>query len=347
MTALLEVRAMVCEHEGQTVVENFSLELQQGTLACLLGPSGCGKTTVLRAIAGFHEIAGGEIQLNGQTVSSSTRQLAPEHRNVGLVFQDYALFPHLSVGDNIVFGLGRLTAVEKRRQADYWLDVVGLTGFRERYPHELSGGQQQRVALARALAPKPQLLLLDEPFSNLDISLRERLALDIRDILKSQGTTALFVTHDQHEAFVLGDKIAVMQEGAICQWDTPFNLYHEPANRRVADFIGQGVLLAGRMISDDAVETALGVIKGNRSYPWRNGTAVEVLLRPDDIVISTDGAFACRVTERAFKGAETLYKLELQDGQSVLSLMPSHDDFAVGQAVRIDVCAPHLIVFQA
>ena len=346
MDNLLEITDMHCRFDDTTVVEGLSLHMRPGRLACLLGSSGCGKTTALRAIAGFQPLSAGEIRLNGEVVSTPDFLLPPEKRRLGMVFQDYALFPHLCVADNIGFGLRDQSAKQRHRVADSLLELVGMEGYGKRYPHELSGGQQQRIALARALAPKPQLLLLDEPFSNLDVELRERLATDVRDILKSQGAAALFVTHDQHEAFVMGEQIGVMHEGRIRQWDTAFNLYHEPLDRFVADFIGQGRLIGGRMADDSSVNTPLGLIEGNRSYPWRDGTAVDVLLRPDDIIISPESTFHCRVMDRAFKGAETLYTLELSNGEEVLSLAPSHQDHAVGQEIGIRVNADHLIIFQ-
>ena len=201
MEYLLDINNMQCRFDDVTVVKELSLHMQPGFLACLLGPSGCGKTTALRAIAGFQPLSGGEIRLSGEVVSSKTVQVPPEKRGLGMVFQDYALFPHLTVEQNIGFGLRRESRKQRRATVGILLELVGMEGYEKRYPHELSGGQQQRIALARALAPKPKLLLLDEPFSNLDVELRERLATDVREILKSQGTAALFVTHDQHEAF--------------------------------------------------------------------------------------------------------------------------------------------------
>lgn len=230
----------------QAVVEDFSLSLEKGHIGCLLGASGCGKTTVLRAIAGFEPLRSGRIILDGKVLSSAGFQLEPEHRGVGMMFQDYALFPHLTVEKNIGFGLRRLDSAERTRRVAELLHLVGLEGTERRYPHELSGGQQQRVALARALAPEPDLLLLDEPFSNLDIDTRERLAFEVRDILKSTGHTALLVTHNQAEAFAIADRIGVMQEGVIVQWDTPYGLHHAPANDFVADFIRREALMAQR-----------------------------------------------------------------------------------------------------
>ena len=192
------------------IVNGVSLQLEQGEIGCLLGPSGCGKTTLLRAIAGFQSLQVGSISIDNNTVSESNKTVPPEQRGVGMVFQDFALFPHLNVADNISFGMRKASSTERRKRVDELLDRIGLPGYHKRFPHELSGGQQQRIALARALAPKPGLLLLDEPFSSLDAELRERLAVEVRELLKNEGITALLVTHDQQEAFAMADKAGVM-----------------------------------------------------------------------------------------------------------------------------------------
>jgi len=251
MTALLDLNNIRLgydtAHGVHTVVENLSLQLARGHIGCLLGSSGCGKTTVLRAIAGFEPLRAGTISLDGVTLSSATDHVPPERRRVGMMFQDYALFPHLNVNANVGFGLRRQTRVLRQARVAEMLTAVGLTDVAERYPHELSGGQQQRVALARALAPAPELLLLDEPFSNLDVDTRERLAFELRDILKNTRHTALLVTHNQAEAFAIADRIGVMAQGGhILQWDTPYNLHHHPANHFVADFVRREALLAQR-----------------------------------------------------------------------------------------------------
>jgi len=230
----------------QPVVDDFSLSLEKGHIGCLLGASGCGKTTVLRAIAGFEPLRAGRIELDGTLLSAPGFQVEPEHRQVGMMFQDYALFPHLTAEKNVAFGLRRLDKAERARRVGEMLHLVGLEGSGRRYPHELSGGQQQRVALARALAPRPGLLLLDEPFSNLDIDTRERLAFEVRDILKQAGHTALLVTHNQAEAFAIADRIGVMRKGVIAQWDTPYGLHHRPADDFVADFVRREALMAQR-----------------------------------------------------------------------------------------------------
>ena len=345
MNEILALNDIECRYDGRLAVCGLSMRVSAGSVVCLLGPSGCGKTTVLRAIAGFHPLALGEILINGTTVSQPGFTLPPEKRHLGMVFQDHALFPHLDVAGNIGFGLRGITIAQKQKLVGDLLEITGLNGMGGRYPHELSGGQQQRVALARALAPKPDLILLDEPFSNLDIELRERLSGEVREILKQRSTTGVLVTHDQHEAFALGDAVGVMHEGKLLQWDTPYNLYHEPNNRFVADFIGQGVFLRGTLLTPDTVETEIGVHKGNRAYDWGRGAQIELLLRPDDIVPDPDGPLKAKVVKKAFRGAEILYTLRLPSGGRLLALFPSHSDHAIGERVGIRVQADHLVAF--
>ncbi|AIO33451.1 ABC transporter family protein [Burkholderia cenocepacia] len=224
------------------MVDGLSLALPRGDIGCLLGASGCGKTTVLRAIAGFEPVRAGRIVLDGAAVATPTLDVPPERRRIGMMFQDYALFPHLSAADNVAFGLRRMPKPERRARVADMLELVGLAQSAGAYPHELSGGQQQRVALARALAPSPELLLLDEPFSNLDVDTRERLAFELREILKRTGHTAILVTHNQAEAFAIADRIGVMHEGRLAQWDTPHALHHRPASAFVADFVRRDAL---------------------------------------------------------------------------------------------------------
>jgi len=345
MSSLLEIKNLVCQHRGLTVVSDLSLHVNQGDVLCLLGPSGCGKTTVLRAIAGFQPIYSGEIHLRGERVSYPGFTKAPEKRHIGMVFQDYALFPHMNVCCNISFGLRHLTEKQRKKTADEMLEIVGLTGYGERYVHELSGGQQQRVALARALAPKPDLILLDEPFSNLDIDMRERLSNEVRQILKAQGTTGILVTHDQHEAFAVGDQIAVMNEGKLLQRDTAYNLYHSPDDRFVADFIGQGVFIHGTLTTPDSVETAIGTIHGDRAYDLPINSNVELLVRPDDVIHDNEGDLQAQVVQKAFKGAEILYTLRLDTGHEVLSLFPSHHNHEIGDSVNIRLAPDHMVAF--
>ena len=344
---LLEVEHLYHSYGDAPVVSDLSFRLERGAIGCLLGPSGCGKTTVLRCIAGFEPLRAGLIRLGGLTVSQPGMSIPPEQRRIGMVFQDYALFPHLSVTDNIAFGLRGLPRHERTRRARELARLVGLTGALEKYPHELSGGQQQRVALARALAPRPDLLLLDEPFSNLDVDLRERLSLEVREIIKTSGATAVLVTHDQHEAFAVADEIGIVHEGRIQQWDSAYNLYHRPANRFVADFVGQGVFLPARVLNGRRVEFELGVLEGelHRSPEATEREAVEILLRPDDVVHDDASELQAEVVHKAFRGADILYTLKLASGRRVLALVPSHHDHALGARIGIRLNLDHVVAF--
>jgi iron(III) transport system ATP-binding protein len=342
--ALLELQQLAHAYAGHTVVDGLSLHLAPGTIGCLLGPSGCGKTTVLRCIAGFERPDAGVIRVGGDTVSGPGQQVPAERRRIGMVFQNYALFPHLNVAGNIAFGLQAMPSAARASRVDELLALVGLPSQAHKYPHELSGGQQQRVALARALAPRPRLLLLDEPFSSLDVDLRERLAAEVGAILRAEGTTAVLVTHDQHEAFAMADEVGVMQHGRIQQWDTPYNLYHRPANRFVADFVGQGAFVPGAVLDGGAIRIGLGVLRGAAAQ-WKRGDTVSVLLRPDDIVHDDTSPVTAEVLAKAFRGAEFLYTLRLGTGEEVLSLVPSHHDHAPGERIGIRLDVDHVVAF--
>ncbi|MES2830566.1 MAG: ABC transporter ATP-binding protein [Pseudomonadota bacterium] len=349
---LLDLNAISYSHGQQKVVDGMSFQLEAGAIGCLLGPSGCGKTTVLRCIAGFEHVDGGTIRIEEQLVSSARDHLPAEQRRIGMVFQDYALFPHLEIAANIAFGLRAMSEKARNQRVGTLLEMVGLTGAGKKFPHELSGGQQQRVALARALAPRPRLLLLDEPFSNLDVDLRERLALEVRAILKLEGTTAVLVTHDQHEAFTIADEIGIMNDGRIQQWDTPYNLYHRPTNRFVADFVGQGVFLPGEVKSTSSIEIELGTLSsamltgGNAEHTATEcGRHVSVLLRPDDVIHDDASDLKAEVVAKAFRGAEFLYTLRLGSGAQVLSLVPSHHNHAIGEHIGIRLDVDHVVAF--
>ena len=345
MPVLLEVKDIVVSYGRKPVLHDVSLHVNRGSFSCLLGPSGCGKTTVLRAIAGFEPLDRGEVRLREDVVSSSGLTTPPERRKVGMVFQENALFPHLTVEGNIAFGVKGKRESRWRETVNEMLDIVGLRGLGDRYVHELSGGQQQRVALARALAPATEVILLDEPFSSLDVDLRVWLGTEVKDILTQRGVTTVLVTHDQSEAFALSDQIGVMRDGRLLQWDTAYNLYHEPADRFIAHFVGQGVFLRGTLISPDAIDTELGVIRGDRAYGWPLGSPVDVLLRPDDILPDPKGNLSATVVSRAFKGAQILYGLKLSTGSSLLSLFPSHHNYDTGETVAIRLAVDHLVAF--
>ena len=341
---LLEVEDLRHSYGEREVISGVSFTLDRGAIGCLLGPSGCGKTTVLRCIAGFEAVQHGAIRIDGATVSAPGALVPPEARRIGMVFQDYALFPHLSVAENIGFGLHRLARGARAARVAELARLVHLSEELDKYPHEISGGQQQRVALARALAPRPELLLLDEPFSNLDVELRERLSLELREIIQASGATAVLVTHDQQEAFAIADLVGILHDGRIQQWDSAYNLYHRPANRFVADFIGQGVFLPARALDGERLEIELGTLRGG-SLP-RNGESLEVLLRPDDVVHDDAAPTQAEVVHKAFRGAEILYTLKLASGRKVLALVPSHHNHALGERIGIRLDVDHVVAFR-
>jgi iron(III) transport system ATP-binding protein len=334
-------------------VKAVSLALSRGQIGVLIGPSGCGKTSLLRAVAGLEPLQAGRVRIESGVLSDAQANLhtPPEARRIGMVFQDYALFPHLSVADNVAFGIADLSAAQRRSRTLEVLDLVGLGHAGKRAPHELSGGQQQRVALARALAPQPRLLLLDEPFSSLDVDLRERLAQEVRGILKSLQITALFVTHDQFEAFAIGDRIGVMNKGVLEQWDDAYSLYHRPATRFVADFIGHGVFTPAQIVATAAgtvVRTPLGDLSDILECPlpeaYEDGFC-EVLLRADDIVHDDSAPVKACIERKAFRGSEFLYTLRLASGEQVLAHVPSHHDHHVGEWIGIRAQVDHVVTF--
>jgi iron(III) transport system ATP-binding protein len=345
-TPQLTVEQLSVSYGHTEVVRSASFTLQCGEIGSLLGPSGCGKTTLLRAIAGFEEPDSGRILINGIRVNNSRHIIPPEQREIGMVFQEHALFPHLSVTDNIGFGLSRWSRSERNQRIVELLEMIGLPQSGKAYPHQLSGGQQQRIALARALAPRPKLLLLDEPFSNLDVELRTSLARELRDILKQEQTTALLVTHDQNEAFAMADQIGVINQGRIEQWDSAYNLYHAPRTRFVADFIGEGVFLPGRVDQQHRVTTEIGTASIIASAVI-DGAQVEVLVRPDDILLGGNGAGegSAMITDKAFRGAEYLYTLKLRSGRKLLALCASHKDYDVGEEVSVALDEVTLPIF--
>ena len=345
MQRQLEIHNAAVAYAGHPVVNDVSFSLAEGEIGCLLGPSGCGKTSLLRAIAGFEPLMAGEILLQGRCVSRVGYTQAPEKRLVGMVFQDFALYPHLTVAGNVAFGLRRLSTRMKRQRVNELLQLVGLAGQGEKYPHQLSGGQQQRVALIRAMAPRPDILLLDEPFSGLDVDLREQLAREVRGILKRDQITAILVTHDQLEAFALADSIGVLGQGRLRQWASGYDLYHRPADRFVADFIGQGEMIAGQVIDGERINTALGVVKGRFIGEAQTGSKVELLIRPDDIVHDDNSTLQLEVVDKAFRGAEYLYTLKLQDDSQVPCLVQSHHDHAIGAKIGVRLEVGHLVVF--
>ena len=342
---VLELTEVSCQYGNKTVTNDLNFSVNQGEIACLLGPSGCGKSTTLRAIAGLESLYRGCISMKGNPVSTPSSTLPPEQRRIGMVFQDYALFPHLTVHDNVAFGLRKVDkSVQQSRTAEA-LTLVDLDGLGQRYPHELSGGQQQRVALARALAPQPDLLLLDEPFSNLDVELRRRLSQGVKDIIKSLGTTAILVTHDQEEAFAFADQIGVMNAGQMMQWDSAFNLYHNPTNRFVAGFIGHGSFIKGTVLPSNQVATELGVLNYPATENWTIDNAIEVLIRPDNIVLDNSSELIAKVKKINFQGSKQLLQLALPSGILITAEFAGKQIFSLDQPVSVRPECPHLIGF--
>ncbi|RZP23063.1 MAG: ABC transporter ATP-binding protein [Burkholderiaceae bacterium] len=338
------------------VLDNFELTLKEGEIGIVLGPSGGGKTTILRAIAGFLDPIQGTIKIDGRDVFNSQNKssyIPSEQRNVGMVFQDFALFPHLNVKENIIFALtkGRLRFVTEENidRVEKMLSLTGMTNFAESSIQNLSGGQKQRVALARALAPSPKLILFDEPFSNLDPALRQALVKDVREMLKATSTTALFVTHDQLEAFSLGDRVGILKDGQLQQWDSPYRIYHEPKNIDIAKFIGQGALINGFQ-DGDTVTTALGklTLKNNfMSTRKLSEKQVKVLIRPDDIIHDDESNMSATVVKKIFRGADFLYTLKLPTEEEVLSFVPSHHDHPLHKPIGIRLEVDHVVTFDS
>lgn len=346
-SAYLSIDNISIGYAQQMILENLSLQLLRGEIGCLLGSSGCGKTTLLRSIAGFETPQSGTIRLNNKELISPQVCIAAEKRGIGLVFQDFALFPHLTIEGNIGFGLTSLKGAEKHHRITEMLQLVDLEDTRKRYPHQLSGGQQQRIALARALAPEPELLLMDEPFSSLDVELREQLALDIRAILKQQGISALVVTHDQNEAFMLSDKIGLMHQGKIVQWSSPYDLYHKPVNDYAAGFIGKGAILPGTIIDSNKINTVLGTLNGSFDMPEAcrvNGCQVNLLIRPDDVIHDDSSDIKLEIVNKVFKGDEFIYTLKIDEEHLLLCNAPSHHNHKLHSFLGIRMEVEHIII---
>jgi iron(III) transport system ATP-binding protein len=333
-------------------VKDVSLTLQEGKLLGLLGPSGCGKTTLLRIIAGFEQPQAGRVELAGRLVAGDGVWLAPEKRSIGMVFQDFALFPHLSVAKNIAFGLKQRDSKKLEQQTSEAIALVGLQGMEDRYPHELSGGQQQRVALARALAPRPNLVLLDEPLSNLDVQVRLYLRQEVRDILKKTGTSGIFVTHDQEEALSISDQVAVMRQGHLEQVGTPESIYREPASRFVAEFVTQANFVPAQQHGHDweteigrfSAETVLCGCSCDRPSELENTTG-ELMIRQEDLILQPDAEGSVVVGDRQFLGREYSYRLYTPSGQILYARTPASTVLSVGQPVKLSVANSALKFF--
>lgn len=341
----LEVRNLIKHFHGtqQSAVNNISFELSSGEILALVGPSGCGKTTTLRIIAGLERPDSGIVCINDRVVASESVFVPPEKRGVGMVFQDHALFPHLTVSENIAFGLRGQSPAQVKQTVGEMLHLVGLLPLAKRYPHALSGGERQRVALARALAPRPVLVLMDEPFSSLDADLRMEMREHVRQILKSMQATVVFVTHDQEEALFMGDRLAVLQRGQLEQIGTPEEIFHESNTHFVAEFMGDSDFLKGN-VTRRGIQTEIGLLKQEVDLPV--STPVEIALRADDVDFEVDGSGNSVIVARFFRGAFNLYRLRLNSGQTLHSFTDHTRILPVGTHVRAFISAEHpLTVF--
>lgn len=340
----------LCQKFGdQVILQDVAFELPEHAVAYLLGGSGSGKTTILRALMGFEPPTSGRIALDGSVLCDSSVQPAvhiPAHeRGIGMVFQEHALFSHLTIAQNVAFGLRKWGKEAQKQRVMQLLEMVGLADKAKAYPHQLSGGQQQRVALIRALAPRPKLLLLDEPFSSLDAHLRVQLARDVHDLLKSEQVSAIVVTHDQQEAFAFADYVGVVQNGRIAQWGSPYAVYHEPVSREVAQFIGEGCFIPALVQNEHCVSLELGDFCGLQPQKLPAGERVDVLLRPDDVVHDDGASQTAIIRGKSFRGSDFVYTLSLPSGHEILAQVPSHHRHEIGEAIGVRLDLQHLIAF--
>ena len=329
------------------VLSNINFHINDSEIGCILGPSGCGKTSLLRAIAGFESVSSGSILKDGVCITNSVENTPVSNRNMGMVFQDYALFPNMDVKSNIAFGLKNSTELEKDNRVNYLLDLVNLVDCKNKYPHELSGGEQQRIALARALAPSPDIILMDEPFSNIDQDIKEELVSDVRLLLKELAITSIIVTHDQNEAFNLADKVAIMNNGTIQQVGIPYDIYHKPVNKFVANFIGLGTFLPLKKNNKGDFEIPLGPLDNNRiKNELTKFDNLEMLIRPDDIIHNDLSMKKAKILEKQFRGAEFLYKLLYNNEHQILCYAPSHHNHEIGELIGIEIDIQHYVIFE-
>jgi len=333
--------------EKNKVLSNINFHINDSEIGCILGPSGCGKTSLLRAIAGFESISSGSILKDGVCITNSVENTPVANRNMGMVFQDYALFPNMDVKSNIAFGLKNSTELEKDNRVNYLLDLVNLVDCKNKYPHELSGGEQQRIALVRALAPSPDIILMDEPFSNIDQDIKEELVSDVRLLLKELAITSIIVTHDQNEAFNLADKVAIMNNGTIQQVGIPYDIYHKPVNKFVANFIGLGTFLPLKKNNKGDFEIPLGPLDNNRiKNELTKFDNLEMLIRPDDIIHNDLSIKKAKILEKQFRGAEFLYKLLYNNEHQILCYAPSHHNHEIGELIGIELDIQHYVIFE-
>ena len=340
----LQIENVSLSIEGDSILENLNLNVDEHEILSIIGPSASGKSSLLRMIAGFENINSGKIKLNNSIVDDMVTKVEPQKRNIGIIFQDLALFPHLNCKDNILFGISKNCIDQKLNRLDRLASLLGISQILESFPHEISGGQQQRVAIARALAPKPEILLLDEPFSALDEELKDTLISDVKKLLKEEKITTIVITHNIKEAFQLSDKIAFLDNKKIMQCDTAYNLYHKPLTKEIAQFCGIGSFINGSVVDMNHVSTNLGNLFGDTSK-FSPGSKVIVMIRPDDIIHDDDSTQSAKVIEKIFHGSDFLYKLELTKDETVFCYASSHHNHAINEVIGIKPEIDHLIIF--
>ena len=340
----LNLQSVKIALESKVILDDVNLKIDTGEIVSLMGSSASGKTSLIRSIAGFHNISSGTIQIDGQVVDDSIRRSDVAMRNVGVIFQDLALFPHLTVRENICFGLNNIDSTQQQNRAKKLEDLLSIENITNRYPNQISGGQQQRVAIARAIAPKPNLLLLDEPFSALDYELKDNLMNDIMKLIKSENITAILITHSAEEAFKMSDKIAFISNNTITQFANPYDMYHRPNSKEIANFFGISSYITAKITDSSHINCILGDFVGMVDQ-YNKDDKVELLIRPDDIIHDDNSLFSAKVTEKTFRGSDFLYKLELKDGQNIFCYAPSHHNHQVNEVIGIKLDLDHLVIF--
>ena len=340
----LNLQSVKIALDSKVILDDVNLKIDTGEIVSLMGSSASGKTSLIRSIAGFHNISSGVIQIDGQIVDDSIRRSDVAMRNVGVIFQDLALFPHLTVRENICFGLNNIDSTQQQNRAKKLEDLLSIENITNRYPNQISGGQQQRVAIARAIAPKPNLLLLDEPFSALDYELKDNLMNDIMKLIKSENITAILITHSAEEAFKMSDKIAFISNNTITQFANPYDIYHRPASKEIANFFGISSYIKAKITDSSHIKCILGDFVGMVDQ-YNKDAKVDLLIRPDDIIHDDDSLFSAKVTEKTFRGSDFLYELELKDGQKIFCYAPSHHNHQVNEVIGIKLDLDHLVIF--
>ncbi|MDC0985127.1 ABC transporter ATP-binding protein [Gammaproteobacteria bacterium] len=330
--------------DSKVILDDVNLKIDTGEIVSLMGSSASGKTSLIRSIAGFHNISSGVIQIDGQVVDDSIRRSDVAMRNVGVIFQDLALFPHLTVRENICFGLNNIDSAQQLNRAKKLEGLLSIENITNRYPNQISGGQQQRVAIARAIAPKPNLLLLDEPFSALDYELKDNLMNDIMKLIKLENITAILITHSAEEAFKMSDKIAFISNNTITQFANPYDIYHRPVSKEIANFFGISSYIKAKITDSSHINCILGDFVGMVDQ-FNKDDKVDLLIRPDDIIHDDDSLFSAKVTEKTFRGSDFLYELELKDGQKIFCYAPSHHNHQVNEVIGIKLDLDHLVIF--